>query len=78
MELDYTDGALTYAEENVLMSADLFLNGVQDWNQDKEVANICHVCDFDEDFIWLASRVLFADAVKWVAMGGYNTNGEFL
>lgn len=78
MELDYTDGALDYAEENALFSADLFLNGVQDWNQDKEVANICHVCDFDEDFIWLASRVLFEDAVRWVAMGMYNPTGEFL
>jgi hypothetical protein len=78
MELDYINDALDYAEENVLFSAELFLSGVQDWNQDKQVANVCHVCDFDEDFVWLACRVLFADAVRWVAMGGTNTNGEFL
>lgn len=78
MELDYTNGALDYAEENALFSADLFLNGVQDWNQDAQVANICHGLAFDEDFIWLACRVLFEDAVRWVARGGYNPTGEFL
>ena len=79
MELDYVDvDTLNYAEENALYSADLFLNGTQDWNQDPIVTNVCRAYGHDEDFVWLASRVLFADAVKWVAMGMYNPTGEFL
>jgi len=63
--------ALDYVEENVLYSAQLFLDGDQDWNQDSIVSNVCNVCDFDEDFVWLASRVLFEDAVRFLLIKPY-------
>lgn len=76
LEVNYLKDELDYVEGNVLYSAELFLNGKQDWNEDHLVRRICDVVGYDPDFVWLASRVLFEDAVRYMMKS--NMNGEFV
>jgi hypothetical protein len=76
MELIEDYDQLQYAEEEVLYSAFLFLNGEQDWNNDVQVDDVCHLMDFDCDFVWLAKRVLFEDAVRFMLTKPYRYEPE--
>lgn len=76
LEVNYLNDVLDYVEGNVLYSAELFLNGHQNWNEDEVVERVSLACGYDPEFVWLASRVLFEDAVRYMLKS--NMNGEFL
>lgn len=75
LEVNYLHDELDYVEGNVLYSAELFLNGVRDWNEDHVVHRVCEAVGYDPEFVWLASRVLFEDAVRYMMARG--RDGEF-
>lgn len=63
------DWHLNFVEDNVLYSAQLFLHGEDNWNDDDKVNKVCAAYDIDEDFVWLACRVLFGPAVVFQKTG---------
>jgi hypothetical protein len=58
-----------FAESITVDAAEDFLNGEPDWNKDVTVYGICKVLQYDYDFVWLASRVLFESAVVYLKAG---------
>jgi hypothetical protein len=68
MEESLSD-ALNYAQSVVLVSAADFLDGIDDWNDDELVEEMCELSEFDYEFVWLATRVLFGPAVVYVKTG---------
>jgi hypothetical protein len=54
---------MDYAEQCTLAAARDFLNRQPDWNMDQAIEETCNHINFDYEFVWFASRVLFESAV---------------
>lgn len=69
MDYQISSEELAFAESVALDNALRFMTGWQDWNEDNVLPHACDYHGYDQDFVWLASRVLFEPAVWSVATG---------
>jgi hypothetical protein len=60
---------MEYVEHATLAAARDFLAGYTDWNMDHYMEKTCKQINFDYEFVWFATRVLFEPAVWYVKTG---------